>query len=66
MNGLNALEELAGRGSRLHKQHRVYLRYAAVATMPEEYESRLEEMFPGRFKNLKMMAPTHTTLCSPN
>lgn len=54
---VNDLEELAGRGSKLHKQHRVYLQYAAVAAMPEEYESRLEEMFPGRFKKLKMMTP---------
>jgi hypothetical protein len=28
-----------------------------VATMPEDYESRLQEMFPGRLKKLKIFAP---------
>lgn len=30
--------------------------------MPEDYESRLKEMFPGRFKKLKMLAPDRWVL----
>jgi hypothetical protein len=30
---------------------------ATVATMPEDYESRLKEMIPGRLKKLKIFAP---------
>jgi hypothetical protein len=51
------LEQLAGRGSKLAAKHKVHLRHVTVATMPEDYESRLIEMFPGRFKKLKLLAP---------
>jgi hypothetical protein len=30
--------------------------FVTVATMPEDYESRLKEMLPGRFKKLKILA----------
>ncbi len=48
------LEAIAGRGSALAKKHRVYLQYVAVNTMPEDYETRLRELFPGQFKNLRI------------
>jgi Nucleotidyltransferase of unknown function (DUF6036) len=51
------LEATAGRGSALAKKHRVYLQYVAVNTMPEDYETRLTELFPGRFNNLRIYAP---------
>ena len=51
------LEQLAGRESKLAVKHKVYLQYVTVATMPEEYESRLKELFPGRFEKLKILAP---------
>jgi hypothetical protein len=51
------LEAIAGRGSALAKKHRVYLQYVAVNTMPEEYETRLTELFSGRFKKLRIYVP---------
>jgi len=51
------LEAIAGRGSALAKKHRVYLQYVGVNTMPEDYEKRLRELFPGRFKNLRIYVP---------
>ena len=46
------LEQLAGRGSKLAAKYKVHLQHVTVATMPEDYESRLKEMFPGRLKKL--------------
>ena len=51
------LEQLAGRGSKLAAKYKVHLQHVTVATMPEDYESRLKEMFPGRLKKLKIFAP---------
>src|SRR5215469_8984643 len=56
------LEQLAGRESKLAVKHKVYLQYVTVATMPEEYESRLKELFPGRFEKLKIFAPDTPTI----
>jgi hypothetical protein len=54
---IGELEQVAGRGSKLAAKHKVYLQHVPVATMPEGYESRLTEMFPGRFRKLKIFAP---------
>lgn len=34
----------------------LYLDYVGVSTLPENYESRLTEVFPNRYKNLRLMA----------
>ena len=49
--------EAAGEGSSLAKKYKVRLHRVAVMTMPENYDSRLAEMFPGTFKNLHLYAP---------
>jgi hypothetical protein len=54
---IKELVRLAGRESRLARKHKVYLQHVAIATMTEDYESRLTEMFRGRFKKLKIFAP---------
>lgn len=41
----------------LAKKHKVYLQRVAVNNMPEEYETRLTEMFPQQFKKLRLFAP---------
>ena len=51
------LEELAGRGSNLEKRFRIHLQHVTVVTMPEDYESRLVNIFPGRFTKLSLRAP---------
>lgn len=43
-------------GSSLHKKYGVYLQVVGVVTIPENYESRLIEMFPGAFKHLRLLA----------
>lgn len=50
------LMEIALQGGLLHRKHRIYLDRVGVAAIPENYEDRLTEMFPGGFRNLRLMA----------
>jgi hypothetical protein len=50
------LMELGIRGGPLHQKYRIYLDRVAVAVIPESYEDRLVEMFPGAYSNLHLMA----------
>jgi len=51
------LQDLAGPTSRLAHKHKVYLQRVTVTELPEDYESRLTEMFPKHFRNLRLYAP---------
>src|SRR5258708_39328365 len=53
---LRALAALAGRGSKLHRAHGVYLDIVTVASVPDSYEKRLTELYPGRFQHLRVLA----------
>ena len=53
---INSVISSAVAGSSLHKKYGVYLQVVGVATIPEEYEARLVEMFPGAFKHLRLLA----------
>jgi hypothetical protein len=48
---------MAGNGSALHKRHKVCLHKVTVTSLPEAYETRLVEMIPGQFKNLRLLVP---------
>jgi hypothetical protein len=48
------LQGLAGEGSRLHKQHGVYLQHVGVVTVPENSADRLIPLFPTAFRRLKL------------
>lgn len=50
------LLRLAGKGSDLMRKAGLYLDYVGVAILPEEYESRLTEVFTGKYTNLRLMA----------
>jgi len=50
------LTELAGKGSVLHRRHKVYLEFVAVNTPPEDYQERLIPMFPGAWAHLRLYA----------
>jgi Nucleotidyltransferase of unknown function (DUF6036) len=50
------LVRLAGKGSELHRRHKVYLDVVTVVTVPERYKSRLLDLVPGRFRNLRLKA----------
>jgi hypothetical protein len=56
-NRMNDLQQIAGPSSRLARKHRVHLHYTAVESMPENYDKRLTELFPGRFENLRLFVP---------
>ena len=51
-----AMLELGMRGGLLHKKYKIYLDHVGVAHVPEDYEDRLTEIFPGTFKHLRLLA----------
>ena len=50
------LLELGMRGGPLHRKYKIYLDHVRVAHVPEDYEDRLKEIFPGAFKHLRLLA----------
>lgn len=55
------LQEHAGEGSPLHRKHGVYVQKVTVATLPDSYEERLREMFPGTYKRIRLWGLDPTT-----
>jgi len=53
-NRITELEKLAGEGSDLARKHKVHVHHAAIATLPENYEERMKEIFPGHFKKIRL------------
>lgn len=51
-----AFSQVAMLGGPLFQKYGVYLDLVTVAQPPYEYESRLQEMFPGTFRHLHLMA----------
>jgi Nucleotidyltransferase of unknown function (DUF6036)/Acetohydroxy acid isomeroreductase, NADPH-binding domain len=47
---------MAGKGSKLHRKYGMYLDFVTVAAIPEDYDQRLTEMFPGAFEHLRLLA----------
>lgn len=51
------LLEIAGKASSLHRRFHVYIQcVGGVTTLAENYEDRLEDIFPGQFKKLRILA----------
>ncbi len=50
------LYEYAGIGSALFKKYGVYLDPVGIATLPENYEERLGQIFTGTFEHLRLFA----------
>ena len=48
--------ELGMRGGALHRKYKIYLDQVGVAHVPEDYEDRLTEIFPGTFQHLRLLA----------
>lgn len=55
-SALKAFGKVAMEGGELHRKYGIYLDYVTVAQRPEDYESRMTEMFPGTFRHLHLMA----------
>ena len=53
---IGQLPALAGKDSALHRKHGVYLDFVAIASVPEDYDQRLIEMFPDTFKHMRLFA----------
>lgn len=51
------LDRIAGRGSPLHRKHRLYVQVVTVATLPYQYADRLTEMFAASFERLRLFVP---------
>jgi hypothetical protein len=58
--------KVAMQGGELHQKYKVYLDQVGVTQPPYDYESRLREMFPGAFRNLRLMALDPYDLAPPN
>jgi len=50
------LVKIAGKGSALHRRHKIYLDAVTVATPPESYQGRLLPMFPAAWTHLRLYA----------
>ncbi len=53
-NELSTLLEYGRKEGALHSKHCVYLDHVGIAHVPEEYESRLSEIFAGVFRHLRL------------
>jgi hypothetical protein len=51
---LQVLQQIAGPGSMLARKHGLHFQHVGVASLPESYDERLAELFPGRFGNLRL------------
>jgi hypothetical protein len=51
------LVDIAAEGSAMYKKHKLYIDLmGGIVTLPEDYKSRLQPMFHGRFRNLRFFA----------
>ena len=53
----NKLQEIAGEGSALARNHKVHVHHAAVATLPENYEERTHRAFSWAFQESPPLGP---------
>lgn len=53
---VNELINFAGKRSLLHQKYGIYLDVVGIATVPENYNERLTEVFKGEFQNIKLFA----------
>lgn len=49
------LESIAGEGSTLANKHKVFVHHVTIATYPEDYDRRLKELVPNKFKNIRLL-----------
>ena len=53
-DAMKEVQAIAGVDSDLAKKHRLYFQHVGVVSLPESYEERLTELYPGRFRNLRL------------
>jgi hypothetical protein len=47
---------IAGEGTPLAKKYNIHLHHTPVMSIPDDYATRLTEMFPGQFKGIRLLA----------
>jgi hypothetical protein len=65
-NRINDLQRIAGPTSALAREYGVQVQHTGVDSMPENYEDRLKELFPGHFKSLGCLFLAHMISFSRN
>jgi hypothetical protein len=50
------LQRIAGEHSPLARKHGLYFQHVALVSAPDRYDERLTELFPSRFRNLRLRA----------
>ena len=55
-DAMATVQEIAGIASPLARKHRVHFQYVGVASLPDSYEDRLTQLFPGQFRRLRLFA----------
>ena len=55
-DAMATLQEIAGIESPLAKKYRVHFQHVGVASPPESYAERLTELFPEKFRRLRLFA----------
>jgi hypothetical protein len=55
-DAMATVQEVAGVESALARKHRVHFQHVGVASLPESYAERLTELFPARFRRLRLFA----------
>jgi len=53
---VETVQAIAGPESKLARKYGVHVQYVTIADVPDDYEQRLVEIFPQRFKNLRLLA----------
>ena len=56
-SGYDELIQLAGVGSKLYKKYQLYIELAGIAKTPDDYETRLSEMFCGNSETPAIVCP---------
>jgi uncharacterized nucleotidyltransferase DUF6036 len=54
-NSVIEIQEIGGEGAPLALKYGVHVHHAGIAVLPDGYEERLLELFPGCFKNLRLL-----------
>lgn len=55
-DAMATVQEIAGIESALARKHRVHFQHVGVASLPDSYAERLTELFPARFRRLRLFA----------
>src|SRR5437764_13990643 len=55
-DAMAVVQAIAGIESLFARKHRVHFQHVTVASLPESYADRLTQLFPRRFKRLRLFA----------